>query len=91
MADYQFPTEIVDLPSKGYFYPETSPLSNGKVELKYMTAKEEDILTTQSYIKDGTVLDRLFKSLVIGNDKGESINYTDLVTGVKVQVEVRVY
>jgi hypothetical protein len=46
MADYQFPTEIVDLPSKGYFYPETSPLSSGKVELKYMTAKEEDILTS---------------------------------------------
>ena len=48
MADYQFPTEIVDLPSKGYFYPETNPLSSGKVELKYMTAKEEDILTSQN-------------------------------------------
>ena len=53
MADYQFPTEIVDLPSKGYFYPETNPLSSGKVELKYMTAKEEDILTSQNLIKKG--------------------------------------
>ena len=40
-----FPTEVVELPSKGYFYPIDSPLSSGKVEMKYMTAKEEDILT----------------------------------------------
>jgi hypothetical protein len=51
--------------------------------MKYMTAKEEDILTTQSYIKDGTVLDRLFQSLIIGNGEGEPIKYVDLVTGDK--------
>ena len=39
----KFPTEIVELPSKGYFYSEENPLSTGKVEIKYMTAKEEDI------------------------------------------------
>jgi hypothetical protein len=42
----KFPTEIVELPSKGYFYPKENPLSTGKVEIKYMTAKEEDILTS---------------------------------------------
>ena len=83
VRDYKFPTEIIDLPSNGLIYPKDNPLASGKIEMKYMTAKEEDILTTQSYIKDGTVLDRLFKSLIIGNDKGESINYTDLVTGDK--------
>jgi len=46
MAEYKFPTEMVDLPSKGYFYPQGHPLSSGKVEIKYMTAKEEDILTS---------------------------------------------
>jgi hypothetical protein len=46
---------MVDLPSKGLVYPETNPLSSGKVEMKYMTAKEEDILTNQSYIQKGTV------------------------------------
>jgi hypothetical protein len=79
MADYQFPTEIVDLPSKGYFYPETSPLSSGKVELKYMTAKEEDILTSQNLIKEGTVIDILLQSLIINKD----IKVEDLLIGDK--------
>jgi len=79
MAEYQFPTEIVDLPSKGYFYPETSPLSNGKVELKYMTAKEEDILTSQNLIKEGTVIDILLQSLIINKD----IKVEDLLIGDK--------
>ena len=47
---FKFPTEMVDLPSKGLVYPEDNPLSKGKIEMKYMTAKEEDILTNQSYI-----------------------------------------
>ena len=47
----KFPTEIVTLPSKGLLYPKDNPLATGKVEMKYMTAKEEDILTTQSYIQ----------------------------------------
>jgi len=83
VSDYKFPTEVVDLPSKGLVYPEDNPLASGKVEMKYMTAKEEDILTTQSYIKDGSVLDRLFQSLIIGNGDGAPIKYIDLTTGDK--------
>ena len=83
VSDYKFPTEIVDLPSKGLIYPKENPLSTGKVEMKYMTAKEEDILTTQSYIKDGSVLDRLFQSLIVSNGDGAPIKYTDLTTGDK--------
>ena len=83
VSDYKFPTEVIELPSKGLIYEEDNPLSSGKVEMKYMTAKEEDILTTQSYIKDGTVLDRLFKSLIVGNGNGLPIKYEDLVTGDK--------
>ena len=83
ISDYKFPTEIVTLPSKGLLYPKDNPLSSGTVEMKYMTAKEEDILTTQSYIKDGTVLDRLFKSLIVGNGEGIAIKYSDLVVGDK--------
>ena len=56
MAEFKFPSEEVDLPSKGLIYPEGHPLSKGKIEIKYMTAKEEDILTNQSYIQKGTVL-----------------------------------
>jgi hypothetical protein len=83
VRDYKFPTEIIDLPSKGLVYAKDNPLSTGKIEMKYMTAKEEDILTTQSYIKDGSVLDRLFQSLIISNGEGQPIKYVDLITGDK--------
>lgn len=75
---FKFPTETIDLPSKGLIYPEGSPLSSGKVEMKYMTAKEEDILTNQSYIQNGTVLDKLLQSLIVSK-----INYNDLIVGDK--------
>ena len=75
---FSFPTEMVELPSKGIFYPESSPLSSGKVEMKYMTAKEEDILTNQAYIQKGTVIDKLLQALIISK-----INYNDLITGDK--------
>ena len=84
MADYKFPTEVVDLPSKGYFYFEGHPLSTGKVEVKYMTAKEEDILTSQNLIKQGTVIDKLLEALIV--DK--SINITDMLVGDKNAVMV---
>ena len=51
-----FPTEEVTLPSKGLIYPQDNPLAKGVLEMKYMTAKEEDILTNESYIKNGSVI-----------------------------------
>ena len=81
--DNKFPTEIVDLPSKGLLYPKDNPLHQGQLEMKYMTAKEEDILTTQSYIKQGVVLDKLFRSLIIANGEGQKVNYNDLIVGDK--------
>ena len=53
----KFPTEFIDLPSQGWFYPENHPLATGQVELKYMTAREEDILTSSYLIKKGIVID----------------------------------
>ena len=79
MADYKFPTEMVELPSKGYFYTDGHPLSSGKVEIKYMTAKEEDILTSQNLIQQGTVIDKLLEALIV--DK--SIKLDDLLLGDK--------
>ena len=64
-SKFKLPTETVTLPSKGLLYPETSALSSGKVEMKYMTAREEDILTSASLIKQGIVLDKLLKSLIV--------------------------
>ena len=79
MAEVKFPTEVVDLPSKGLLYPEGSPLSSGKIEIKYMTAKEEDILTSANLIKQGVVVEKLLESLIV--DK--SIKVDDLLIGDK--------
>ena len=78
MAEFKFPTEIVNLPSKGLLYPEDSPLAEGQIEMKYMTAKEEDILTNQNYIRQGIVIDKLLQSLIVSK-----INYNDLLIGDK--------
>ena len=77
-SKFKMPTETVELPSKGLLYPEDSELAKGVVEIKYMTAKEEDILTNQSYIRNGTVLDKLLKSVIVSK-----INYDDLLIGDK--------
>ena len=75
----KFPTEIVDLPSEGKLYPKDSPLANGTIEMKYMTAKEEDILTNQNYIEKGIVIDKLIKALIV--DK--TIDYNEILLGDK--------
>jgi len=74
----KFPSEIIELPSKGYFYPIESPLRSGTIELKYPTASEEDLLMSKNLIQKGLVLDRLLQALII-----TPINYDDLLTGDK--------
>ena len=69
----------MDLPSKGYYYPADNPLSSGKIEIKYMTAKEEDILTSQNLIQKGIVLDKLLEALIV--DK--KINSNSMLIGDK--------
>ncbi len=60
------PTEFVELPSRGKFYPEGHPLHDQEaVEIKFMTAKEEDILASTILIKKGLVVDRLLKNLLV--------------------------
>lgn len=72
-----YPTEVIDLPSRGFFYPEGSPLKSGQIEIKYMTAKEEDILTSTNLMQKGLVLDKLMDSLIV--TKG--VKSSDLLTG----------
>ena len=74
MSEFKFPTEMVELPSKGLLYPEGHPLAEGKIEMKYMTAREEDILTNQNYIKQGIVIDKLLQSMII-----TKVNYDDIL------------
>ena len=79
MAEVKFPTEVVDLPSQGLLYPKDSPLSSGQIEIKYMTAKEEDILTSANLIKKGIVVEKLIEALIV--DK--SIKSNELLIGDK--------
>lgn len=76
--EFKLPTETVELPSEGAVYPKDHPLAAGKVEMKYMTAKEEDILTNVNYITDGSVLDRVLQSLLV-----TKFNYDDLIEADK--------
>ncbi len=61
----EYPSEVVDLPSRGWFYDSSNPLSSGQIDIKYMTAREEDILTSQNLIKKGVVLDKLLEALIV--------------------------
>jgi hypothetical protein len=69
---------MVELPSKGLLYPEGHPLASGQVEMKYMTAREEDILTNLNYIKQGIAIDKLLQSLVM-----TKFDFDDLLIGDK--------
>ena len=74
------PTEFVELPSKGRFYPPGHPLHNQEIiEIKQMTAKEEDILTSRTLLKKGVALDRVIRRLIC--DK--SIDPQTLILGDK--------
>lgn len=79
MAETNFPTELIELPSKGKLYPKESPLSTGKVEMRYMSAADEDLLTNQNYIEKGIVVDKLLQNLIV--DK--NIDYSQLLVGDK--------
>jgi len=78
MAEFKIPTEQVTLPSKGLLYPKESPLSKGEIEMRYMTAAHEDILTNANYLRNGTVIDKLLQALIVTD-----INYNDLLVGDK--------
>lgn len=78
--EFVAPTELVDLPSKGALYPESHPL-HGKeeIEIRYMTAKEEDILTSRTLLKKGIAIDRFLQNIIV--DK--TVKVGDLLVGDK--------
>ena len=75
----KYPSEPINLPSEGFFYASENSLSSGMVDIKYMTAMEEDILTSQNLIKKGIVLDRLLENLILT----PGVNINDLLIGDK--------
>lgn len=75
-SKFEVPTENVDLPSKGLIYDKENPLSSGVVEMKYMTAKEEDILTNVNLLRQGLAIEKTLMSLIKSN-----VKYEDLTVG----------
>lgn len=73
----RIPTEIIDLVTEGKVYPESHPLRSGVIEMRYMTAYDEDILTTPSYITKGIALDKLLESLIITDVDLDDISLAD--------------
>jgi len=67
---------MVDLPSKGVLYPKDSPLASGQIEIKYMTAREEDILTNANLLRQGLAIERMLKSII-----KTPISFEDLILG----------
>ncbi len=83
LMSFVAPTQFVDLPSKGEHYAEGHPLhGRDSIEIKFMTAKEEDILASQELIKKGVVLDRLIQSVIV--DK--RISPDDMLLGDKTAI-----
>jgi hypothetical protein len=79
MAENQYPSEVIELPSKGWYYPSEHPLASGTLDIYYMTARHEDILTSKNLIQRGVVIDKLVEALIV--DK--KIKYDDLLIGDK--------
>lgn len=73
---FSIPTETIELPSKGKVYETANPLSSGSVEMKYMTAREEDILTNINLLKQGVAVEKMLRSLI-----KSPIKYEDLLLG----------
>lgn len=73
---FTVPTELIDLPSKGLVYSKENPLASGQVEMKYMTAREEDILTNVNLLRQGLAIEKMLISLI-----KSPIKYEDLTLG----------
>tara|TARA_Y100000310_G_scaffold331219_2_gene404389 strand:- start:1863 stop:2696 length:834 start_codon:yes stop_codon:yes gene_type:complete len=77
---FAVPTDLIDLPSRGKYYPSNHPLCGvDTIEMRHMTAKEEDLLVSETLIEKGVVIDRLLRALMVDDD----IDVDTLLTGDK--------
>jgi hypothetical protein len=86
----KLPTVIVNLASQGKIYPETHPLSTGKLEMRYMTAYDEDVLTNASYIREGVVFDKLLETIIVTDINVADISPVDK-DGLLIQARILAY
>ena len=91
--EFSLPTETIELPSKGKFYPEGHPLASGTVEMKYMTAKEEDILTNQNYINAKSQITRFQTKndfVVFNNSYSNPSKISNLSPGKRLKFNLKI-
>lgn len=82
---WEVPIESIPLPTRGVIYHPDSTLFNREVlQIKSMTAREEDILASPAFHKEGTSLTHLIQSCLI--DK--SINSEEMITGDRMALMV---
>tara|TARA_R110000824_G_scaffold26262_1_gene90512 strand:+ start:106 stop:1002 length:897 start_codon:yes stop_codon:yes gene_type:complete len=78
--DFACPTEFVELPSQGKFYANDHPLKDiDSVEIRFMTAKDEDVLTSKSLLKKGVAIDRFLQNILVD----QKVKVQDLLIGDK--------
>lgn len=80
----RFPSETIDLPSKGWFYSPDSPLASGQLDIYLMTAKHEDILTSRNLIQRGVVIDKLLEALIAN----PAVKLDELLLGDKAAIMI---
>jgi len=75
---FEIPVETVPLPSRGIVYEVDSALHGQEtVDIRAMTAGEEDILTSKALIRKGTVISVLLKSCLIN----KNIDTSEMLVG----------
>lgn len=75
---FEIPIDVVPLPSMGKCYPQGSILHGvDRVPIRAMTAREEDILTSKAFLKNGTVITHLLRSCIAD----PRINPVELLSG----------
>jgi hypothetical protein len=87
--NWEVPVEVVPIPSEGKVYPQNSVLHNKQVlEIRAMTAQEEDILSSRALIQKGTVITHLIQSCLI--DKAVDVQNMLLGDRNSLMVSVRI-
>ena len=80
MAGFSVPRDFVMIPSKGRIYPQSSPLHNvEEVEVRHLTAADEDILTSRALLRSGKAIDTMLSNVLMN----KSINVEELISGDK--------
>ena len=74
---FSLPTAIVPLPSRGLVYPDGPLHMAESIDIRAMTAREEDILMNRSLVRKGTVISELIKSCLVNKD----IDVNSLISG----------